>query len=141
LLMLAAGGEGDPRLMAQGEQVEIRANEHYSGIHGAGAGVTFPIQTGPGTLISLSPSSNTKSGWVLVWATGEIVESRYRNMGGPNAMFKFDHMDPSRACEAWISSGATHHNAFIPGRRDVELISFATALGIDQLRITDEGVY
>jgi L-arabinose isomerase len=136
LMLLAAGGEGDTRMAEPEQDIEIRANTHYRGLLGAGAGVTFPVKKGPGTLISLSPTKTTSSGWVLTWATGEIVESRYRKMGGPNAMFKFDHSDLNKACEAWIASGATHHNALIPGRRDQEIISFATALGIDHIRIT-----
>ncbi len=137
LMLLAAGGEGDTRMVEPGGSIEVRANVHYRGVQGAGAGVNFPVKKGPGTLLSLSPTQTTPSGWVLTWATGEVVESRYRNMGGPNAMFRFDHRDVNKACEAWIASGATHHNAYIPGRRDIEIISFATALGIDHIRVSE----
>ena len=94
--------------------------------------MSFALQRGPATLLSLSPSH---AGWVLAWGPGEIVETRYRNMRGPNAMFRFDSGAGGEALSRWIGSGATHHNALAPGRLDVEIPALAAALGIHQERV------
>src|SRR4051812_35670888 len=75
LLLVAAGGEGDPR-WADGP-VALEANDHYPGHHGQGTSVAFALRQGPATLLSTSPVDR---GWQLAWATGEIVETRSRRM-------------------------------------------------------------
>jgi hypothetical protein len=71
----------------------------------------------------------------LTWATGEIVESRYRDLDGPNGMFRFDRVPADEAASEWISSGATHHHALGGGRLDLELRIVAGALGIEAVPI------
>lgn len=132
LALLAAGGEGDPAWADPPGAVTLEANDHYPGARGEATSVSFGLRPGPATLLSLSP---TGQGWVLVWATGELVESRYANMRGPNAMFRFDSGSADRALEAWIGSGATHHNALAPGRLDVEVPVLARALGIRSIQV------
>jgi L-arabinose isomerase len=82
--------------------------------------------------MSLSP---TDAGWTLAWATGEVVESRYDAMRGPNGMLRFDSGPAGEAVEGWIASGATHHNALAPGRLDIEIPALASALGLRSVRI------
>ena len=132
LLLVAAGGEGDPAWADPPGAVTLEANDHYPGVHGAGAGLAFALRRGPATLMSLSPTS---AGWTLAWATGEIVESRYDAMRGPNGMFSFDSGPAVEAIDGWIASGATHHNALAPGRLDVEIPALASALGLRSVRI------
>jgi hypothetical protein len=64
-----------------------------------------------------------------------VVESRYSDMRGPNGMFRFDSGPAGPALEAWIASGATHHNALVPGRLDVEVPALVGALGIRSHRV------
>lgn len=132
LMLLAAGGEGDPSWADPAGSVVVEPNEHYPGEVGAGASLSFKLEPGPATVLSLSPTSN---GWVLAWATGEIVEARYTGIGGPNGMFRFDSGPAFAAGERWIESGATHHNALARGRLDVELPVLARALGIKEVRV------
>ncbi len=132
LMLVAAGGEGDPAWAADPAAIELEANDHYPGHHGEGTSIAFALRPGPATMLSLSPIGDT---WHLAWATGEIVESRYADMRGPNGMFRFDSGDAVRAADAWISSGATHHNALAPGRLDLELEVVARALGIRSVRV------
>lgn len=132
LMLLAAGGEGDPA-WADASGVRIEANHHYPGLKGAGAAIAFDLEPRPATVISLSPISS--SGWRLVWATGEIVETRYRRMGGPNAMFQFDTGPSNQVATSWIESGATHHNALALGRLDDEIPVVAGALGVEAVRV------
>lgn len=94
--------------------------------------MAFSLRPGPATLLSLSPTSD---GWILAWGPGEIVETRYRDMRGPNAMFCFDSGPGHEALSRWIVSGATHHNALTPGRLDVEVPALAQALGIREVRV------
>lgn len=132
LVLVAAGGEGDPAWADPDAPMTLEANDHYPGARGEGTSVAFGLRRGPATLLSLSPTS---AGWVLAWATGAIEESRYADMRGPNGMFRFDSGPGDEAISRWISSGATHHNALAPGRLDVEVPVLAAALGIDHVRV------
>ncbi len=132
LMLLAAGGEGDPAWADPSHPVVVEPNDHYPGDHGAGTSISFRLEQGPATALSLSPAGAT---WRLAWATGEIVEARYDTMGGPNGMFRFDSGTAFEAGARWIASGATHHNALAHGRLDVEIPVLARALGIDEVRV------
>ena len=132
LMLLAAGGEGDPAWADPASPVVVEPNDHYPGDHGAGASISFRLEPGPATALSLSPCGDT---WRLAWATGEIVEARYDAMGGPNGMFRFDSGPAYEAGARWIASGATHHNALALGRLDVEIPVLARALGIEEERV------
>ena len=132
LVLIAAGGEGDPAWAEPADALTLEANDHYPGELGEGTSVAFGLRQGPATLLSLSP---TDDGWVLAWAPGEIVESRYTRMRGPNGMFRFDSGPGEDAISRWIGSGATHHNALAPGRLDVEIPALAAALGIRHHRV------
>ena len=132
LVLVAVGGEGDPGWAEPPGAVELEANDHYPGTRGQGTSVAFALRRGPATLLSLSPEPD---GWVLAWGPGEIVETRYRDMRGPNAMFRFDSGSSREAISRWIASGATHHNALAPGRLDVEVPVIAGALGIRHQRV------
>ena len=132
LLLVAAGGEGDPAWAEPPGAVTLEANDHYPGLLGNGTGLAFNLRRGPATLLSLSP---TGAGWVLAWATGEVVESRYHAMRGPNGMFQFDSGSALGAVEAWIASGATHHSALAPGRLEVEAPALAASLGMRAVRV------
>jgi L-arabinose isomerase len=132
LMLLAAGGEGDPEWADPAQPVVVEPNEHYPGHHGAGASLSFRLEPGPATALSLSPVQET---WRLAWASGEIVEARFDTMGGPNGMFRFDSGAAYEAGARWIASGATHHNALAGGRLDVEMPVLARALGIEEVRV------
>jgi L-arabinose isomerase len=132
LMLLAAGGEGDPAWADPGNPVVVEPNDHYPGDHGSGTSISFRLERGPATALSLSPAGAT---WRLAWATGEIVEARYDAMGGPNGMFRFDSGSAFEAGARWIASGATHHNALAHGRLDVEIPVLARALGIEEVRV------
>jgi L-arabinose isomerase len=132
LMLLAAGGEGDPAWADGDFPVVVEPNEHYPGAHGAGASISFRLAPGAATALSFSPVGGT---WRLAWATGEIVEARYDSMGGPNGMFRFDSGPAFEAGARWIESGATHHNALAQGRLDVEIPVLARALGIEEVRV------
>jgi L-arabinose isomerase len=132
LMLLAAGGEGDPAWADPGHPVVVEPNDHYPGDHGAGTSLSFRLEQGPATALSLSPAGET---WRLAWAPGEIVEARYDAMGGPNGMFRFDSGSAFEAGERWIASGATHHNALARSRLDVEIPVLARALGIVEVRV------
>lgn len=132
LMLLAAGGEGDPAWADPRHPVVVEPNDHYPGDHGAGTSLSFRLEQGPATALSLSPAGDT---WRLAWATGEIVEARYDTMGGPNGMFRFDSGPSFEAGARWIASGATHHNALARGRLDVEIPVLARALRIDEVRV------
>ena len=132
LMLLAAGGEGDPAWADPQHPVVVEPNDHYPGDHGSGTSLSFRLEQGPATALSFSPAGDT---WRLAWATGEIVEARYDTMGGPNGMFRFDSGSAFEAGARWIASGATHHNALARGRLDVEIPVLARALGIDEVRV------
>jgi len=132
LVLVAAGGEGDPAWADPPDAVVLESNDHYPGARGEGTSIAFALRPGPAALLSLSPEPD---GWVLAWGPGEIVETRYRDMRGPNAMFRFDSGPSGEAISRWIGSGATHHNALVPERLEVEVPVLAAALGIRYVRV------
>lgn len=132
LMLLAAGGEGDPAWADTAHPVVVEPNEHYPGDHGAGAAISFRLEPGLAAALSFSPVGGT---WRLAWATGEIFEARYDTMGGPNGMFRFDSGSAFEVGARWIASGATHHNALARGRLDMEIPVLARALGIEEERV------
>lgn len=132
LVLVAAGGEGDPAWADPDVPMTLESNDHYPGTRGEGTSVAFGLRPGPATLLSLSPTEDT---WTLAWGVGEVVESRYRDMRGPNGMFRFDSGPAADALSRWIGSGATHHNALAPGRLDLEIPALAAALGIRHVPI------
>jgi len=132
LMLLAAGGEGDPGWAEPPDRISLAPNDHYPGRCGAGTCVSFALRRGPATLLSLSPGA---VGWRLAWATGEVVETRHHRLGGPSGMFRFDAAPSGEASERWIGSGATHHNALAPGRLDLEMPVAAAALGVEHVRV------
>ncbi len=130
--LVAAGGEGDPAWADPPGHVRLEANDHYPGKRGMATSVAFDLRRGPATLLSMSPTS---AGWVLAWATGDVVETRYHDMRGPNGMFRFDSAPADEGISGWIASGASHHNALAPGRLDVEVPALASALSIRAVRV------
>ena len=132
LLMIAAGGEGDPAWADEGEPVRVRPNTYYSGKRGAGASLVYRLRRGPATLLSLTPAAER---WRLVWATGVVEEARYPELGGPNGMFRFDSGPAHEIISHWIAAGPTHHHALAPGKLDLELPALADALRIEQHRV------
>ena len=92
----------------------------------------FGLRAGPASLLSLSPEPG---GWVLAWGPGRIEETRYEDMRGPNAMFRFDSGPSGDAISRWIGSGATHHNALAPGDLELEIPVLASALGVRLVRV------
>ena len=132
LVLVAAGGEGDPAWAEPPGSVRLEANDHYPGAQGQGTSVAFGLRVGPASLLSLSPEPG---GWVLAWGPGRIEETRYEDMRGPNAMFRFDSGPSGDAISHWIGSGATHHNALAPGDLEVEMPVLASALGVRLVRV------
>jgi L-arabinose isomerase len=132
LMLVAAGGEGDPSWAATSSRIQLRPNRYYPGVGGEGTAVEFGVRQGAATALSLSPIGDT---WRLVWATGEVVESRYPQLGGPNGMFRFDSGSAIDAGARWIAAGATHHNALAAGRLEDEVPTLGRALGLDLVRV------
>lgn len=132
LMLLAAGGEGDPAWAQPGTPIFVEPNHHYPGANGTGSALAFRLAPGPATVLSLSPAHHS---WNLAWATGEVIETRYAHMGGPNAMFRFDSGPADEASARWIASGATHHSALAVGRLDVEVPVLARELGVEPVRV------
>lgn len=132
LALLSAGGEGDAAWARDGARPTVGPNHFFAGSRGAGAGVSFPVASGPATLLSLSPLGDR---WRLAWAPGEVVESRYETLETPNAMFRFDSGAPPAVAEAWTRSGATHHAALAAGRLDLEIDVLAGALEIETTQV------
>lgn len=129
LALLANSGEGDP---ASGNgSPHMEPTQYYPGRRGAGTALSFPIATGPATLVSLTPTDRT---WRLACATGEIVESRYPGLGAPNGMFRFD-AGGTAAVDRWLAAGPVHHHALAPGRISNLLAVAAQVLGAEYVAV------
>ena len=135
-ILIANGGEGDTSIRPDGAPVVMLPEDHYSGIHGAGVALAFPVQTGPSTLFSLTPTLHDPGGWRLVTALGEVIGSRHDAMEGPNAMFRPSGGDVTAMYEAWCMAGATHHAALVPGDRVAAARVAAATLGIHHVEVS-----
>jgi L-arabinose isomerase len=80
--------------------------------------VSFALQQGPATLISMTP---TIAGWRLIWAPGAITGRSFPKLDGPNGMFRFATGPGHLAAEQWVAAGPTHHPALASGHLDLEL--------------------
>lgn len=125
LALLANSGEGDPALGNGPPHME--PTQYYPGRRGTGTALSFPVATGPATLVSLTPADRN---WRLACATGEIVESRYPGLGAPNGMFRFD-AGGTPAIDRWLVAGPVHHHALAPGRIAEPLAVAAQVLGAE----------
>ena len=129
LALVGNGGEGDPA-WAAGE-IQLAPSQHYPGIHGRGTSLSFALECGPCTLLSLSPGP---SGWRAAWARAEVVESRYPRMAAPNGMIRFvREPDSGRAVDRWATSGATHHQALLRGEMSEALLDALAAANIEAI--------
>jgi len=130
LVLLANGGEGDTG-WADG-RVTITPSQHYPGLNGRGASLTFALRRGPCTLLSLSPDAD---GWRGVWAPAEVVETRYPNLHAPNAMLRFPSAPTvGAALDAWARAGATHHHALLFGDVSRDLPRALAVAGVASVR-------
>lgn len=134
-ILIANGGEGDLAARTPDGSVTLLPEDHYSGAHGAGTAVSFPLPEGAGTLISLSPVRGAVGGWRLVVAEGSIIGSDHATMEGPNGMFRFDAGGVTGAYERWCELGATHHAAFLAGHHLGSLEIACRYLGIECARV------
>ena len=55
LMLLAAGGEGDPAWADTAHPVVVEPNDHYPGEHGAGTSLSFRLERGPGDCVVAVP--------------------------------------------------------------------------------------
>jgi L-arabinose isomerase len=131
LVLLANGGEGDPA-WAHGP-VEVAPSQHYPGVNGRGASVSFALPAGPCTVLSVTPGL---AGWRGVWTHAELVETRYPRLGAPNAMLRFSAEGTvGEVLDAWAVSGATHHHALLPGHVGTDLTQALAKAQIEPLSV------
>ena len=133
LMLVAAGGEGDPAWAADPAAIELEANDHYPGNHGEGTSIAFALRPGPATMLSLSPDRRH-----LAPGVGHRRDRRVALRGHARPERHVPLRLRRRACARptpGSRSGATHHNALAPGRLDVELEVVARALGIRSVRV------
>lgn len=135
-LLVANGGEGDPGLCRDGSTVRLLPEDHYEGVHGAGTAVAYEITPGPATIVSFTPMPHAPSGWRLIAAEGEVVDSRHPHMEGPNGMFSFSGADVRSGFDKWAQAGASHHAVLVSGRHAAVFGDTCRLLGVDFISVT-----
>ena len=132
LVLVAAGGEGDPAWADPDEPRVLEAQR------------PLPRCMRRGDERGLRPSPRTGDPAVAFadrWRLDAGLGHR-RDRGEPlprparsewHVPLRFGPAD--MALERWIGSGATHHNALAPGRLDVEVPALAAALAIEHVRV------
>lgn len=134
-LLVANGGEGDWTYRDPSVRGRLLPEDHYRGQHGPGVAVAWPVQTGPATLISLTPDGGPQGEWKLVSAEGQVLDSRHDAMEGPNAMFRFDGLRVADGFARWCGAGATHHAALLPNHQSKALNIVAELLGLEHASV------
>jgi L-arabinose isomerase len=129
-ILVANGGEGDLSLSVP-HTTRFLPEDHYMGRRGPGVATAFDVQTGPATLVSMTPLAGEVGGWRMIALEGAVIGSRHRGMEGPNGMFR-PSGDSALACfQSWAEVGAPHHAALVPGHWAEVLQGVASNLGID----------
>lgn len=105
-IVIANSGEGEDGIRRKGCPSAVIGNRNFKGLEGRGASFAYPLQTGPATLFSLTPTSGN---YRLIVAEGEILDDTLPDAGALAGFFRFSHTDLHTGYTRWLEAGAIHH--------------------------------
>jgi L-arabinose isomerase len=127
-VVIANSGEGEDRIRRPAAKSRISGNTNFKGLHGRGASFAYPLQTGPATLVSLTPTPNGPRPFRLIVAEGEILDDALPDAGALAGFFRFAHMKLHEGYTRWLEAGPVHHAATTLGHWEAELRDIASHL-------------
>jgi L-arabinose isomerase len=131
-IVIANSGEGEEGIRRQDYPSLVRGNTNFSGVHGRGASFAYPLQPGPATVVSVTPSA---AGWRLIAAEGAILEEALPDAGALAGFFRFRSGDLHTSYRRWLEAGAVHHAATTLGHWTNELAALSELLGIQFIEV------
>ena len=131
-IVIANSGEGEDGIRREGCPSSVIGNRNFKGLHGRGACFAYPLQTGPATLLSLTPTADS---YRLIAAEGEILEDTLSDAGALAGFFRFSHTDLHTGYTRWLEAGAVHHAATTLGHWDREIVEVARHFGFEMIAI------
>lgn len=133
-VLLANSGEGDVRICRAGADCTLRGNSNFKGAHGRGLAHHFPLQDGPATVASLTPTPGGPKPFRLVVAEGRILEETPQSES-LTGYFRFQSSPMVRAYKCWLEAGPVHHAATTTGHWAGELATLAGWLNLEFVEI------
>lgn len=134
-IVIANSGEGEDGIRRKGCSVTVQGNTNFKGVHGRGASFSYPLQPGPATVISFTPSPKGTKPFRLIVAEGEILKEKLPDVGALAGFFRFKHADLHTGYTRWLEAGAVHHAATTPGLWACELAAAAELLNLEFIPI------
>lgn len=134
-LVIANSGEGEEAIRRAQSPACVRGNTNFKGVHGRGASFAYPLQAGPATVVSLTPTPNGKQPFRLIAAEGDILEETLPDTGSLAGFFRFAHTNLTDGYTRWLEAGAVHHAGTAIGHWSGELAEVAKLLNFEFIGI------
>lgn len=134
-IVIANSGEGEDGIRKKRSRSQVRGNTNFVGLHGHGASFAYPLQPGPATLVSFTPSPKNKHPFHLIVAEGEILQEPLPDAGALAGFFRFGDPDFHTAYTRWMEAGAVHHAATALGHWASELKNVAELLELEFVEV------
>jgi len=130
-VVIANSGEGEDALRRKGCHSIVRGNTNFKGVHGRGASFAYPLEAGPATIVSLTPTPNHARPFRLIAAEGEILDEPLPDAGSLAGFFRFAHTDLHDGYTRWLEAGAVHHAGTTSGHWSREISEVAALLKME----------
>ncbi|MEO6847484.1 MAG: hypothetical protein ABI443_08105 [Chthoniobacterales bacterium] len=130
-VVIANSGEGEDGIRRKNCDSVVSGNTNFVGLHGRGASFVYPLEPGPATLISLTPTPRGVKPFRLIVAEGEILQETLPDSGALAGFFRFKNAELHAGYTAWLEAGAVHHAATTLGHWTSELKAVAALLDIE----------
>ncbi len=131
-VVIANSGEHDLAWLAPGATPRLRRNGWFCGTDPrCGVCAVLEPPPGPATLVGFTPHPESRGGFRLVAARGELTSRTFSATGTANGAFRFRDGTVEEAWARWALSGVNHHSSATPGDLSGAVMAFAGQLGIE----------
>ena len=125
--LLLMGHDGPGHIAIAEGKTKVRPLNVYHGKNGQGLSVEMSVKHGPVTLLSIVEDSRT--GFMLLAAEGEVVPGTILEIGNTNSRYRLP-LGASGFMNAWNSHGPAHHCAVGVGHVAAVLRKIAALMGL-----------
>jgi L-arabinose isomerase len=130
-VVIANSGEGEDAMRRKGCDSVVQGNTNFKGAHGRGASFAYPLEPGPATIVSLTPTPKNAQPFRLIAAEGKILDDPLPDAGALAGFFRFAHTDLHTGYTRWLEAGAVHHAGTTSGHWARELAEVAALLNME----------
>jgi L-arabinose isomerase len=134
-LVIANSGEGEDGIRRKNCDSVVSGNANFRGLHGRGASFVYPLQAGPATIVSFTPTPRGEKPFRLIVAEGEILSDPLPDSGALAGFFRFKKQDLHAGYTAWLEAGVVHHAGTTLGHWSRELQAVAELLNIEFIEV------